>query len=247
MDGTQLASFGLVTASVMATTWALLVLFWVGDAPQEPAAATDAASAHASRAGGGERIRAIDPTMAPPLRLRLARTKEAHEIALFDDEGRLRHDALAELRTILFDPRTGIDHPIHWRLATLLVAIEAHFPGSVIEVVSGYRNVSRHTDRSNHTRGRAIDMRVTVDGKRVDNRRLFELVRASFAEVGVGYYPNGTFVHVDVRDRATIWVDYSGSGEVPCYSRSPKQDLANGTAERTSYAQAIENGCRKAG
>lgn len=225
--------------SVIATTWALLVLLRVAGAAE--------ATEGGSRAGATERIRAIDPTTAPPLRLKLARTKATHEIALFDDEGHLRHDALAELRTILFDPKTGIDHPIHWRLATLLVAIEAHFPGSVIEVVSGYRNVSRHTDRSNHTRGRAIDMRVTVDGTRMDNRRLFELLRASFAEVGVGYYPNGTFVHLDVRDRATIWIDYSGAGEVPCYSRSPRQDLANGAAESTSYQLAIIKGCRKAG
>jgi uncharacterized protein YcbK (DUF882 family) len=197
--------------------------------------------------GTGDRIRPVDPRTAPALHLRLARAKTEHEIALFDKGGNLRHDALAELRTILFDPKTGIDHPIHWRLATLLVAVQAHFPDSTIEVVSGYRNVSRHTDRSNHTRGRAIDMRVLVDGKRVDKRRLFELLRASFSEVGVGYYPNGTFVHLDVRDKATIWVDYSGAGEVPCYSRSPTKDLADGTAERTSYAQAIASGCRKAG
>ena len=237
----------------MAVTCVLSVLFWVGShlqlgvggAAEEPTPTDDARSA--SRATDSERIRAIDPTRAPVLRLALARTRETHEIALFEPDGRLRHDALAELRTVLFDPKTGIDHPIHWRLATLLVAIEAHYPGSVIEVVSGYRNVGRHTDRSNHTRGRAIDMRVVVDGKRVDNRRLFEALRSSFAEVGVGYYPNGTFVHLDVRDRATIWVDYSGAGEVPCYSRSPGKDLTDGTAERTSYEQAIASGCRKAG
>jgi uncharacterized protein YcbK (DUF882 family) len=194
-----------------------------------------------------ERIRAIDPRTAEPLRIRIARSKTDHEIALFDDEGRMRHEALAELREALFDPKTGIDHPIHWRLATLLVAVQAHFPGSHIEVVSGYRNVSKHTDRSNHTRGRAIDMRVIMDGKRTENRRMFELLRASFAEVGVGYYPNGTFVHLDVRDKATIWVDYSGAGEVPCYSRSPQKDLRDGTAERTTYEQALAGGCRKAG
>jgi len=229
----------------MATTCVLSALFWVGGAAELPAKPDDATGA--SRASVAERIRPIDPEHAPPLRLKLARSRETHEIRVFDGDGHLRHDALAELRDVLFDPRTGIDHPIHWRLATLLVAVEAHFPGSVIEVVSGYRNVSRHTDRSNHTRGRAIDMRVVVDGERVDNRRVFELLRASFAEVGVGYYPNGTFVHLDVRDRATIWVDYSGAGEVPCYSRSPGKDLTDGTAERTSYAAAIAKGCRKAG
>jgi len=195
---------------------------------------------------GDDRIGPVDPRAAPPLHLQLARSGERHEIAVFDDDGRLRREALAELRMVLSDPKSGIDHPIHWRLATLLVAVQARFPHGTIEVVSGYRNVGRHTDRSNHTRGRAIDMRVVVDGARIPNRQLFELLRASFAEVGVGYYPNGTFVHLDVRESATIWVDYSGAGEVPCYSRAPGKDLADGTAERTSYAAAIAKGCRRA-
>lgn len=196
---------------------------------------------------GRDRIAPVDTREAPSLRLQLARSRERHEIAVFDGDGQLRRDALAELRAILSDPKSGIDHPIHWRLATLLVAVQARFPNGTIEVVSGYRHVGRHTDRSNHTRGRAIDMRVVVDGQRVPNRELFELLRASFAEVGVGYYPNSSFVHLDVRDAATIWVDYSGSGETPCYSRTPGKDLADGTAERTSYAEAMAKGCRKAG
>lgn len=187
-----------------------------------------------------ETIAAVEPANAPPLRL--LRRGELHEVDLFDDEGRLRHDALAALRSLMTDPRSKIDHPTHWRLATLLAAVASHFPGATIEIVSGYRHVSRHTDRSNHTRGRAVDMR--VEG--VGNRRLFELLRRSFADIGVGYYPNGTFVHLDVRDRATIWVDYSGADQTPCYSRTPVEDLKTGVVERTSYDLAIANGCRGA-
>lgn len=196
-------------------------------------------------ADGATRARAehIEPVVAHEApALRILRRGKTHEIAMFDADGNLRHDALAELRALMTDPRSGVDHPTHWRLATLLVAVQAHFPDATVEIVSGYRHVSRHTDRSNHTRGRAADFRVSG----VDNRRLFELLRASFAEVGVGYYPNGTFVHLDVRDKATIWVDYSGSDETPCYSRAPARELADGTAERTSYSQAIAAGCRKA-
>lgn len=188
-----------------------------------------------------ERIAAIAPQQARPLAI--LRRGKRYEIVLFDADGNLRHDALAELRELMTDPKSGVDHPTHWRLATLLAAVQTHWPESTIEIVSGYRNVSRHTDRSNHTRGRAADIRVSG----VANRRLFEVLRRSFAEVGVGYYPNGTFVHFDVRDKATIWVDYSGADQVPCYSRTPAKDLGDGTAERTSYEQAIANGCRKAG
>jgi len=33
--------------------------------------------------------------------------------------------------------------------------------------------------------------------------------------VGVGYYPNSSFLHLDVRGRSTHWVDYAGPGEAP--------------------------------
>ena len=35
--------------------------------------------------------------------------------------------------------------------------------------------------------------------------------------VGVGYYPNSGFIHLDVRERWTYWVDESGRGEPPRY------------------------------
>lgn len=203
----------------------LLLLLVLGDAPAPDERET---------------IDPVDPAAAPPLRL--LRRGELHEIDLFDDDGRLRHDALAALRSLMTDPRSKIDHPTHWRLATLLAALASHFPGATIEIVSGYRHVSRHADRSNHTRGRAVDMR--VEG--VGNRRLFEVLRRSFGDIGVGYYPNGTFVHLDVRDRATVWVDYSGAEQTPCYSRTPVEDLRTDVVERTSYEQALANGCRAA-
>jgi uncharacterized protein YcbK (DUF882 family) len=161
-------------------------------------------------------------------------------MVLFDADGRLRTEALAELRAFLTDPRTSIDHPIHWRLASLLVAVAAHYPGRTLEVVSGYRHHNKHHDRSKHTRGHAIDFR--VEG--IDRRVLFELLRSSFADVGIGYYPNSKFVHLDVRERSTIWVDYSGPGQTPCYSRTPEEDLQSGRAETTDYERAIALGCK---
>jgi hypothetical protein len=83
-------------------------------------------------------------------------------------------------------------------------------------------------------------MRVTG----VANRHLFELPRRSFSDIGVGYYPDSTFVHLDVRDRSTIWVDHSGPGQTPCYSRTPVEDLRSGVAEQLGYDLAIARGCR---
>ena len=196
----------------------------------------------ASRTGvRGKVIRPIRATAAPPVRFVHLRTKARFTLVLFDRQGRLRPQALSRLRDFLTDPRSKIDHPIHWRLASLLVATAAHYPGRTLEVISGYRHRNKHHKKSKHTRGRALDFRV----KGVPNRELFDLLRRSFADVGVGYYPNSTFVHLDVRKKSAIWVDYSGPGQTPCYSTSPRRDLTTGDAERLSYAQARAAGCRK--
>lgn len=185
-------------------------------------------------------IAPVDARGAPAVHMLHLRKHESFTLQLFDAEGRLQFEALQALRTFLSDPRTHIDHPIHWRLATLLVAVAAHFPGQPLEVVSGYRHHNRHHDGSRHTRGHALDFRI----KGVPNRTLFELLRASFADVGLGYYPNSTFVHLDVRDRSTFWVDYSGPGQTPCYSTTPTQDLTTGVAETLSYREAQALGCK---
>lgn len=124
----------------------------------------------------------------------------------------------------------------------MLLSVSAHWPTRTIVVHSGYRDpsVSFHAKRSNHTRGRAIDIRIPG----VSNRELFSALRRSFDHIGLGYYPNSSFVHLDVRDKNAFWVDYAGPGQAACYSRTPEQDLRTGRAERTSYAQAKARGCR---
>ena len=186
-------------------------------------------------------IEPVDARSAPAVSLVRIHDGARFTLSLFDDDGRLRAGALVELRDFLRDRRRNIDHPIHWRLATLLVAISSHFDGAELQVVSGYRHVNRHHKRSRHTRGHALDFRV----RGVDNRALFELLRRSFAGIGVGYYPNSTFVHLDVRQQDALWVDYSGPGQTPCYSRRPHADLASGRAESLSYEAAVSAGCRR--
>ncbi|MGB1700953.1 MAG: DUF882 domain-containing protein, partial [Nannocystaceae bacterium] len=87
---------------------------------------------------------------------------------------------------------------------------------------------------------RAIDLR--IEG--VPNRVLRDTIQRSFEGVGVGYYPNSSFVHIDIRPRAAQWIDFSGPGQRACYSKTVAADLADGTAERLSYAQAKARGCK---
>ncbi len=102
------------------------------------------------------------------------------------------------------------------RLPVRLQAIVDHFskPGSPakISVVSGYRPMSVG---SLHSSGRALDFR--VEG--VKNEEVVTFCK-TLVDTGCGFYPNSSFVHLDVRDAGighVHWIDASGPGESPRY------------------------------
>jgi LysM repeat protein len=95
------------------------------------------------------------------------------------------------------------------RLLRLLVRVSDTFGGRQIWVVSGYRKSSYFTD-SRHKDSAAVDFSVVG----VPNSVLRQYLLL-FDDVGVGYYPNSSFVHLDVRGCAMQWVDYAGPGEAP--------------------------------
>jgi uncharacterized protein YcbK (DUF882 family) len=177
-----------------------------------------------------------------PVDLIDAKTGSHYRMLLIDAKGEIRLNTLDEMRDFLACRKTQSDHPIHPRLLSLIHAVAAAYPGRSLIVHSGYRHpdVSHHAKRSNHTRGRAIDFRV----QGVSNRELFERLRHSFAKVGVGYYPNSAFVHLDVREDETLWVDYAGPGESACYSKTPAEDLRTGIVETLASSAARSRGCR---
>lgn len=97
-----------------------------------------------------------------------------------------------------------------------LQAIVDHFskPGAPakLSIVSGYRPTSIG---SLHSTGRAVDFR--VEGAKNEDVVAF---CKTLADTGCGYYPNSSFVHVDVRDSGAghvHWIDASGPGESPRY------------------------------
>jgi hypothetical protein len=51
----------------------------------------------------------------------------------------------------------------------------------------------------------------------VPNDALRDFLR-TLPDVGVGYYPNSTHVHLDVREKPCYWVDYSTPGAHPMYA-----------------------------
>jgi len=104
------------------------------------------------------------------------------------------------------------------RLIRLLAKVSAHFGSRPIRIVSGYRTRSFYED-SRHKLSRAVDF--SIPG--IDNVTLRDYLR-TLTSVGVGYYPNSSFVHLDVRDTNTYWVDYAGPGEAPRKTNSRTHD-----------------------
>lgn len=105
----------------------------------------------------------------------------------------------------------GDEHDIDLRLLRLLADVSDTFGGRPIRIVSGYR-LGSTSATSRHRHGKAIDFVVVG----VPNTALRDYVK-TLDHVGVGYYPNSSFIHLDVRTQWTYWIDYSGPGQRPRY------------------------------
>lgn len=121
--------------------------------------------------------------------------------------GRLSPAARAEISEVL--GATGSRPAVPDRLIRLLVRVSDTFGGRPIRVVSGYRTSSFFSD-SRHKQSSAVDFSIPGIPNSVVRQYLL-----LFDNAGVGYYPNSSFVHLDVRGCAMQWVDYAGPGEAP--------------------------------
>jgi LysM repeat protein len=103
------------------------------------------------------------------------------------------------------------------RLCQLIAKVSDAFGGRPLRVVSGFRPES-YSASSHHRRSEALDFAILG----VPNHALRDYL-LRLGNVGVGYYPNSSFVHLDVRARHTHWVDYSGPGEPPRDRDEPEE------------------------
>jgi hypothetical protein len=119
------------------------------------------------------------------------------------------------------------------RLGRVLYAVARHFPGKRLEIYSGFRPKAYCTrEHSRHLTASAIDFHVAG----VRNEKLVAWLRETFHPVGVGYYPNGVHVHLDVdRSHDTYWVD-AGDAPQPGAPRPMVEigDTSPGAVEATS-------------
>lgn len=160
------------------------------ETPPEPRGRGEGDSVHAVRLGEEFRIR----------------VKDAH--------GHIPPSALKAFERMM---RQGnATHPVDPRLVALVGIVSSHFGGKPLEIVSGYRayTPTQYTPHSNHNLGKALDFHI----RGVPNEALRDFCR-TLRSAGCGYYPNSTFVHLDVRETKAYWVDWSHPGEPPKYDR----------------------------
>ncbi len=188
--------------------------------------ATRPASKSASRPGKKNAKKV--PKNAPVVLYQINR-RETMALRLRDGKGRPVKGMQRRFDHFLRCHYTNVEHKMDPRLMKLLFQTGHHWPGRRLEVVSGYRHPDvAKNPHSPHMKGLACDFR--VEG--VKTAELRDYLRHTFDKVGVGYYPNSSFVHLDVRkDRSAFWIDYSGPGERAVYSATPDQDLKNGRAD----------------
>ena len=130
-------------------------------------------------------------------------------------------------------------HRIDERLATRIQSLADHFakPGTPLKlsVVSGVRPTSIG---SMHATGRAIDFR--IEGTKNEDVIAF---CKTLTDTGCGFYPNSSFVHLDVRDPGAghvSWIDASGPGETPRYVSTWPPHVASTAPETLEPATAKE-------
>ena len=151
---------------------------------------------------------------------------------VFDKKGKVAPGAVESISKLF--AATGSRPRVDARLIALLADVSEHFGGRPMRVVSGWRDHSYFED-SRHKHSQAVDF--SIPG--VDNTALRDYVRR-FRNCGIGFYPNSSFVHLDVREAAAYWVDYAGPGEAP--RNRPHVDVPEKLAESDSSGPIEEAG-----
>jgi uncharacterized protein YcbK (DUF882 family) len=151
-----------------------------------------------------------EPLARPSGRLEMISVNDstAHvAVNIYNADGSYSDDALDELNRFWRCRRTGTEKAIEPHLFEVLSHIYDHF-GKPLELVSGFRNQKRTT--SFHFIGSASDIRITG----VPEEKLKAYVeQLDTGGMGIGIYPHGHFIHVDVRPEPSYrWVDYSPPG-----------------------------------
>jgi uncharacterized protein YcbK (DUF882 family) len=170
----------------------------------------------------------------PLLVLHAMYVRETVSLPAMTDDGGFSASDLDRAAHALRDPKTGNAYPIEPRTLDVLYRIQRHFQATEIRVMSAYRTPNEHSSQGLHGRGRAVDF--VVPG--AADQDVARFARWDRLRRRGHLYPDGSFVHVDVRERSYFWIDRSGPGH-----RSRERGMLLDVAQR-SDAAALTRGER---
>lgn len=190
----------------------------------------------ADRAGRRGRSASWDPYVKPAWRrgyIKIRRYGRAWEGYVIGPKEQVLGHASNKINFVMGAREDGPQ--IHPRLVRLIAHVSDKFGGREVRIVSGYRTKS-FVAASKHKEGRALDF--SIPG--VPNEALRDYLR-TLDDVGVGYYPNSSFVHLDVRGYNAYWIDYAGPGEAPRKSSSRKRSAVKDQQEASDDESESEH------
>jgi uncharacterized protein YcbK (DUF882 family) len=147
----------------------------------------------------------LDVNGRPELVLYQINTKESEAFQAANDDGGFALVDLPRAAHVMREPSTGHEFPVERTLLDALYKIQRNFNAQELRIISAYRTPVEGNGQGNHGRGRACDF--VVPG--ADDAEVARFAH-TLGFVGVGIYPIGSFLHVDVRDRSYFWSDRSG-------------------------------------
>ena len=126
-------------------------------------------------------------------------------------DGKVDAAGAAELRHLFRCKSTGAQAQPDTGLLAMLADVSQHYPGHTIDFVSGYRAGAHESSTSPHRGARALDFRVMG----VDLLDVRDYIWVRNREVGVGWYPGQSFVHMDHRGGQPdiAWTELNGANQ----------------------------------
>lgn len=192
---------------------------WTAAASPVPLPAESVATLIAVRSSGPVEVKLYDEN-----------DHQRGDIAIWRD-GSVDDDTRAEVKRLFRCRRTHREAMIHRNTLSMLADVAERYEGKTIEYVSAFRVHRGESRTSPHRDARAVDFRI----RGVHLRDIRDYLWANYREVGVGWYPEGQYIHIDARPTMhdTSWTFVRGRNRYHPYwadaARKPPQpvDLAH--------------------
>lgn len=177
----------------------LAAVGWLSAMPADPAAVVDATVQASHVAAGAIAEQTVDVELFD------VNHQERRTVRIGRD-GAVDAATRTTLERMFRCKRTDRRHQVDDGLLVMLADVAAQYPGKPIEYISAFRAVDGHTSR--HWQGRALDFRIPG----VTTTELRDYVWTHHSRLGLGWYPEGDFIHMDHRpgDADYAWTHTGG-------------------------------------